>query len=215
MDFNSVLNAFSSMACVISVEKKLTGDRRIYRIVAGNNAYINSVENPAPNMRMFRDKFEPNLEYTEYLVRDLNFEDYCYRAAVEKKCLHSYVFSDKMQVWFNMSFIPLESDDDELGYCIYMMEISFEANAERMSNISADIASSVLTTCIRLRGTNDFRATIKDVIKGIGELCAAEHCCILVMEEKERNCYVLGEALSKDTKLLPMDTYVNNRGWVP
>ena len=209
MDYQSIVNAFSSMACIISVEKKITDDKRIYRIVTGNDAYIKSIEQPAENMRMFRDTFVPNLEYTDYMVRDLNFEDYCYRSAVEKKCLHSYVYADKMKVWFNMSFIPLESDDEELGYCIYLMEFSTEANPENMSNISADVASSVLATCIRLRGTNDFRTTIKDVIRGIGDLCVAEHCCILVMEEAERNCYVLGEALSKDTPLLPMDTYVN------
>ncbi len=209
MDYQSIVNAFSSMASIISVEKKITDDKRIYRIVTGNDAYIKSIEQPAENMRMFRDTFVPNLEYTDYMVRDLNFEEYCYRSAVEKKCLHSYVYADKMKVWFNMSFIPLESDDEELGYCIYLMEFSTEANPENMSNISADIASSVLATCIRLRGTNDFRTTIKDVIRGIGDLCVAEHCCILVMEEAERNCYVLGEALSKDTSLLPMDTYVN------
>ena len=167
MDYKSVVDAFSSMACIVSVEKNLTGSKRAFRIVTGNDAYIYSVEHPTPNMRMFRDKFVPDLEYTEYLVRDLNFEEYCYRSAVEKKCLHSYVFLDRMQVWFNMSFIPLESDDDELGYCIYLMEVSSEASAEKMSNISGDIASSVLATCIRLRGTNDFRSTMTDVIRGI------------------------------------------------
>ena len=209
MDFNSIVNSFSTMACIVSVEKNLTGNKRKYRIVTGNDAYIDSIEHPIPNMRMMRDTFAPNLEYTDYMMRDLNFEDYCYRAAVEKKCLHSYIYAEKRQAWFNMSFLPMESEDEELGYCIYLMEISAEANAEKMSNISGDIASSVLATCIRLRGTNDFRTTMTDVIKGIRDLCDAEHCCILVMEEMDRNCYVLGEALSEDTPLLPMDNYVN------
>ena len=209
MDYKSVVDAFSSMACIVSVEKNLTGSKRAFRIVTGNDAYIRSIEHPDPNMRMFRDKFVPDLEYTDYMMRDLNFEDYCYRSAVEKKCLHSYAFSESRKIWFNMSFLPLESDNEELGYCIYSMEFSTEANAEKMSNISGDIASSVLATCIRLRGTNDFRSTMTDVIRGIRDLCDAEHCCILVMEQEDRNCYVLGEALSKDTPLLPMDVYVN------
>jgi diguanylate cyclase (GGDEF)-like protein len=158
---------------------------------------------------MKRDVFVPNLDYLEYLERDLNFEDYCYRSAIEKKCLHSYAYADKMSVWFNMTFLPLEVDDEELGYCIYLMEFSTEASTEKMSNISGDIAASVLETCIRLRGTNDFRATMQDVVHGIGELCAAEHCCVLVMEEMERDCYVLAENLSENTPLLPMDNYVN------
>ena len=209
MDYKSIVDSISAMACIISVEKKLNGDKRIFRIVTGNESYIRSIEEPAPSMRMFRDKFVPNLEYTEYLMRDLNFEDYCYRAAIEKKSLHSYAYSDAMQVWFNMTFLALESDDEELGYCAYIMEFSPESSSEKMSNISGDIASSVLDICIRLRGTNDFRATIRDVIKGIGEMCASEHCCILVMNEMDRDCYVLGEALSEGTKLLPMDNYVN------
>ena len=209
MDFKAVAEAFSSMACIVSVEKKLTGDKRAFRIVAGNDAYIYSIEHPTMNLKMFRNTFEPNLEYTDYMVRDLNFEDYCYRSAIEKKCLHSYVYTDGRKIWFNMSFLPINADDDELGYCIYVMEVSTEGNVENMSDISADIATSVLATCIRLRGTNDFRATITDVIKGIRDLCDAEHCCILVMKEMERDCYVLGEALSKDTPLLPMDVYVN------
>ena len=77
-------------------------------------------------------------------------------------------------------------------------------------NISTDTATAVLDTCIRLRGTNDFRSTIKDVIRGIRDLCEAEHCCILVMNEYNRSCYVLGEAFAEGSKLLPMDTYVDD-----
>ena len=208
-DFRTLLNTFSSTACVISVEKKMTGDRRILRIVDGNDAYIDSINHPIPSMRMMKDEFVPNLDYTEYMPRDLNFEDYCYRSAIEKKCLHSYVYVDRMGVWFNMTFLPLETEDDELVYCVYLMEFSAESSSEKMSNISGDIASSVLETCIRLRGTNNFKETMQDIIRGVRDLCDSEHCCILVMEEMERDCYVLGEAFSKDTSLLPMETYVD------
>ena len=209
MDLQAIVDSFSTMACVISVEKKPDGNTRAFRIVTGNKPYIDSINHPIPSMRMKRDVFVPNLEYTEYMERDLNFEDYCYRAAIGKKSLNSYAYADRMSVWFNMTFLPIESDDEEFGYCIYLMEFSTEASSERMSNISGDIASSVLETCIRLRGTNDFKATMQDVLCGIGELCVAEHCCILVMEEMERNCYVFAESLSKDTPLLPMDNYIN------
>ena len=209
MDYQAIVDGFSAMACIISVEKNPDGNQRKYRIVTGNKTYIQSIEQPAPGAAMLTNHFIPNAEYTTYLTRDLNFEDYCYRAAIEMKCLHSYVHPERMDVWFNMSFLPLESDDEELGYCIYIMEISHVASSERMSNMSTEIATSVLDTCIRLRGTNDFKATMKDVIKSIGDLCVAEHCCILVMNEMDRTCYVLGEALSEGTKLLPMDTYVN------
>ena len=210
MDFQTIVNSFSAMTCIVSVEKNADVNQRKFRIVTGNQSYIDSIERPAPGVKMLSDKFIPNSEYTMYLTRDLNFETYCYQAAVEKKCLHSYAHPDRMDVWFNMAFLPLESDDENLGYCIYMMEINFEPNSKQMSGISGEIASSVLDTCIRLRGTNNFKATIVDVIRDIRELCDAEHCCILVMDEINRSCYVLGEAFSENTKLLPMETYVND-----
>lgn len=211
MDFQTICDSMSAMTCVVSVEKLDNNRVGKYRIVTGNRAYIDSIENPAPGTEMLTDKFIPNTEYTNYLTRDLNFEDFCYRAAVEKKCLHSYAHPDRMPVWFNMSFLPLCPDEGNLCYCLYIMEINFEPNSENMSSISGDVASKVLETCIKLRGTDDFKETLKDVIADVGEICGAEHCCILQMDEYERKCSVLCEHLSENTKLLPMGNYVDDK----
>ncbi len=211
MDFQALVDSMTAMTCVVSVEHFADGKYGKFRIVTGNKAYINSIEHPAPGTKMLTDKFVPNTEYTNYLTRDLNFEDYCYRAAVEKKCLHSYAHPDRMNVWFNMTFLPVGEDEGNLSYCLYIMEINFEADSTNLSNsVSSEVASSVLDTCIKLRGTNDFKSTMKDVITGIRDLCHAEHCCILVMNEYDRSCYVLGEAFREGTKLLPMEHYVDN-----
>lgn len=210
MDFQTIVDGMSAMTCVVSVETLPDGKRGKIRIVAGNKAYIDSIENPAPGTEMLKDKFVPNSEYTDYLTRDLNFENYCYRAAIEKKCLHSYAHPDRMPVWFNMMFIPLSGDEDNLGYCLYMMEINFEAESENMTGIATDTATAVLDTCIRLRGTQNFRAAIKDVIKGIRKLCDGEYCCILIVDEYERSCSVLGEAFADGSMLLPMENYIND-----
>ena len=209
MDFQAIVDGMKAMTCVMSVEK-LEGDRYgKVKVVTGNRAYIDSIENPAPGAEMLTDKFVPNSEYTNYLTRDLNFEDYCYRAAVQKKLLHSYVHPDRLPVWFNMSFIPLTPDDGNICYCLYMMEMNFKANEERMSNISGDMASAVLETTIKLRGTTDFNATIKEVVADIRKLCDAEHCCILTMNDYDRTCKILGEALSDETSLVSMETYMD------
>ncbi len=210
MDFQAIVDSMSAMTCVVSVETLPDGKTGKFRVVTGNKAYIDSVEHPAPGTKMLREKFIPDSEYTDYLTRDLNFEDYCYRAAVKKKCLHSYIHPDRMEVWFNMLFIPIGESEGNLSYCLYMMEISQEADSENLSNISADTATSVLDTCIRLRGTTDFKATMKDVIAGIRDLCDAEHCCILLMNELERSCSILGEAFSENSPLLPMERYLDD-----
>ena len=115
-----------------------------------------------------------------------------------------------MEVWLNMNFLPLMADEGDLCYCLYMMEINFEPDSESMSDLSAQMAASVLSTCIKLRGTTDFKTTMKDVIKDIRDLCDAEHCCILTVDELSRSCGVLCEAFSEDTPLLPMEQYVDD-----
>ncbi|MBO4373766.1 MAG: EAL domain-containing protein [Lachnospiraceae bacterium] len=209
MDFQKIVDGISTMACVVSVEKKGEDSYGEIRIVTGNKAYISSIENPAEGTQMLRDKFTPNSLYTDYLTRDLNFEDYSYRSAVQKKCLHSYAHPDRIDAWFNMMFIPLSSDSGDLCYCLYLMEINFEVDSSNMSEISSDVATSVVSTCIKLSGTTDFNTTIKDVIVDTRVLCDAEHCCILTVNEFERSCTVMGEAFAPGSPLLPMNTYLD------
>lgn len=159
---------------------------------------------------MLTRKFVPNSDYTDYLTRDMNFEDASYNAAVKKKCLHSYAHPARFDVWFNMSFIPLFPDDGNICYCMYIMEINFKPDAKRMSTISADIASSALETCIKLRSPDDFKETMQSICVDIRDLCDSEHCCILLMDNEKRSCSVLCEAFSQDTKLLPMEKYVDD-----
>ena len=210
MDYQAIVDGFASMACIVSVEKNIEGNQRKFRIVTGNKAYIDSIEHPAPMTKMLTDKFTPNAEYTIYLTKDLNFENACYQAAVEKKCIHSYAHPDRMDVWFNMSFLPLESDNENLAYCIYIMEIDFSISSKRISGISEEIAASVLDTCIKLRGTNNFKAAMQDVVADIREICDAEYCCILLMDEMIRKCSILSEAFSEGSKLLPMEHYLDD-----
>ncbi len=199
---------FDAMTCVISVEKKGDSYGEI-RIVTGNRSYIDTIEKPAPGAEMLTKEFIPNSIYTRYFTMDLNFEDYCYRAAVHKKCLHCYVHPDRLDVWFHLIFLPLCSDDD-LYYCTYTMEMSFEPNSEIMSDVSSDVAADVLGTSIKIRGAKDFRTAMKEVIYDISKMCDAEHTCILLVDEAEKKCSVLCEAIKEGSKLLPMDTYVDD-----
>ncbi len=89
MDFQKYVDGFGAMTCVVSVEKLGEGKRGKFRIVCGNKTYIDSIEHPAPGAGLLIQKFTPNSEYTDYLTMDLNFEEYCYQAAVEKRCLSS------------------------------------------------------------------------------------------------------------------------------
>ncbi len=209
-DFQKIADSMSALTCICSIEKLENGRYGAIRIVAGNAAYIDSIEHPAPGLGVPPKKFIPNQEYTTYLARDLNFEDFCYRSAVEKKCLHAYAHPERMEVWLNMSFMPLAPEDGNICYCIYMMEINLKPSAEHMSEISGDIAARVLEICIRLRGTENFEETMQEVIKDIRDLCDAGHCCILTIDEAEKSCGVLCEAFAPDSDLIPVERYLND-----
>ena len=210
MDFQTVCDAMTTACCVVSVEK-LEGDNYgKVCLMAGNRAYLDSIERPMENVVMLSQKFVPGIEYTAYLNRDLNFEDSCYQAAVKKKMLHAYAHPARFDVWFNMSFIPLNYEEGNRCYCLYIMEVNFKPDAKRMSTISSDIAIGVLETCIKLRSAGNFKQTMTEICHDIRDICESEHCCILLMNHALRKCSVLCEALSENTKLVSMENYVND-----
>ncbi len=191
MDFQTIVDGFSAATCIISVEKKPDGTYGQIRIVTGNKAYIDSIEGTYDAPKLLSSKFIPNSEYQLYFPRDLNFEDFCYRSAILKQSLHSYVHPDRFDFWFKLFFLPLESDNDQFGYCIYSQEFTRQKNTQEMSNINSQNATAVLNTCIKLRGTDDFEKTMSNVIKDIRELCKASYCCIMLMNTTDRTCSLL------------------------
>ncbi len=210
MNFQAIVDNIGKAACIISVEKTDDCNYGKIRIVTGNRAYIDTIEKPV-GMNMLSNKFVPNSEYTDFVQKDMNFEDACYEAAVKKNCVHSYANTTRYyNVWFNMSFIPLLPDDGNICYCMYIVEVNLKPDAKRLSGVSADIASYVLETCIKLQNPDDFQEAMKEICADIRDLCDSEHCCILLMDTANRKCSVLCEAFSKDTNLLPMDKYVDD-----
>ena len=198
-------DGFDAMTCVMSVEKRPDGGYGTIRIVTGNKKYLDSIEHPAPGTEMLTTRFVPNCEYTRYLTRDLNFEDFCYRAAVQKKCLHAYVHPERIDAWFNMIFLPVAMEDGDLCYCTYTMEINLEASTKHLSNISGELASAVLETTLKLSNTKDFRASMGEVIRDIRKLCEAEYCCVMLMDTPTRSCSVLCEDIAADTALVAVE----------
>ena len=196
MNFQEFVDGFELTTCIISVEKFPNGGYGNIRIVAGNKPYIDSIENPynSVSAHMLNNKFEPNSPYDKYIPKDLNFEQTCYRCAFEKKPIHTYLRPGRFACWLNQYIMPLDSDDPNIGYCSYTLDITMEADTEIMTHVSASTASSVLETCIKLRGSDDFKKAINDVIADICELSGANKCALLITDFKEETCSVLAEA---------------------
>lgn len=199
MDFKTVVDSINDMACVISVRKTKDGYDEI-RIVDGNKKYLESFSN---DMYLTK-KFIPNMIYTDFIARNLNFEDYCYRSAVKKELLHSYAYPEYFKAWMHMLFIPLEYETEELSYCLYIMEMNTVFNPENLSNTSNDIDNKVLKATLELANAGDFLMSLKNVTREIRKICNATFCCILLVDDVKKELNVIAEDrdLNSDRKAM-------------
>ena len=192
MAFTEMLKKYKTKTCVLSIEK-LDGDRYgNIRVVEGNQAHYDDI------LGITGHPFVPGCPYEMCFPKDMNFEDFCYRCAIGGEPMHSYVSLYQMGLWLNMFMIPLESDEENIGYCIYSYDVKPQASSEAMSDVSADTSAKVLETCIKFRGSTDFKKTVDEVIMDIRDICGSDECCILLLNDDEKTCEILCEARRAD-----------------
>ena len=210
MDFQSLVDQIEPMSCIISVETFPDGSYGNIRLVTGNKAYIRSIESKdvISSTQMLKNRFVPNSPYEDYIPKDLNFEDACYRCAILKRPYHTYIHPERYSFWIDMYMMPLVSNDANTGYCIYTQEFTAQENSERMSNISASVSAAVLQTCLKLKGAKDFEKTIEEVLSDIREICDADSCCVLLTDYKERKCTVLGQAVAPGVQIISFEEHM-------
>ena len=174
MDFDKIVADHKCRSCIISVEKYPDGTYGNIRVVAANRAHRDDSE------KVFGRPFVPDSPYSDSLPQDKNFEDFMYRCACLGQPLHTYVHVERMGLWVNMFLLPLESDKENVGYCLYSCDISPYADAEQQASLSAETATRALEISIKLQGTkkDDIRHVFQDIIEDIRKICGAEHCCI-------------------------------------
>ena len=213
-DWKPFADHFDPMTCVLSVEKTPEGKCGTVRIVTGNQKYLDSLEFAAGAVDVGSEKkveFIPNSEYTRYIPKDLNFEDVCFRCAVEKKPINNCIHMPRYPFDINTYLIPLESDDESIGYCTYTQELipKSDTNLGAM-NISQENAMEVIKTCIKLREDKPFNDIMNEVMEDIRRICDAEFCCVLLLDENKRRCSVPGEAKAPDSSLAMMEKYLDD-----
>lgn len=214
MDWKSFVERFDSMTCIISVEKKTDGGCGTVRIVTGNRRYLDSLALAAGGVDLDSEQkaeFVPNSEYTNYIPKDLNFEDVCYRCAVLKQPIHNCVHATRYPFDIMAFFQPLQSEDEGIGYLSYTQVLIPKSDDNLMSlNISQETAMEVIGTCIKLRDNKPFHEIMQGVIEDIRGICGAEFCCVLLLDDNARKCSVLGEAKASDSDLAWMEKYLDD-----
>lgn len=212
MDLQQLADSFEPMTCIMSVQVFDDGSYGNIRIVCGNKPYVASIESP-DNIAfsgMLKNKFIPDSPYEKYIPKDLNFEGACYRCAVLKKPFHTYIHPERYDFWVDMYMMPIAADEGNTYYFAYSQELTAGAISSRMSNVDAAVASAVLETCIKLRGTNDFKHTMDEVISDIRDLCEADKVCLILTDAQKRSFSVLSEAASSPERNYPVEKYLRD-----
>lgn len=214
IDLKRFVDHFDPMTCILSVEKKPDGGYGTIRIVTGNDSYLDSLALAAGGLDLDsteKTEFIPNSEYTTYIPKDLNFEDVCYRSAVLKQPIHNCVRMNRYSFDMHVFLLPLGSDDESIAYCTFTQVLLPKSDDNLMSmNISQEAAVDVIDTCIKLRGDRPFHETMQEVVEDIREICSADFCCVLLMDETQRTCSVLGQAKAPDSDLDWMDNQLDD-----
>lgn len=203
MDFDKIVSEHKSRTCVISVEQYPDGSYGNILMVAANKALRADAET------MFHHPFEPNMPYYYCLPKDKNFEDFMYICACKGKPLHTYVHVEQMGLWVNIFLLPLESDKEKVGYCMYSCDISPYADTEQQASLSADTATNALEISLKLRTADqsNYSQVFDEIIEDIRKMSGSELCSIFL--DHERQFTVFCEAASKEAL---KDTY-NNSGF--
>ena len=211
MDFQGLADSFYSTTCILSVEKKEDGGYGEIRIVAGNAKFIEMAENPPfitdPNIP--RNTFVPGSLYDSYLPKTPDFEDKCYRAAILKKSVFTYIHLNVVDLWFNMFFVPIEGGDENVAYCAYSTEPAEVKDIDTASSGSKTISNDVLKTCIKLRGTGDFKVMINEVIQDIRELCKSEVCTLMLVDQEEATSNILASSKAEGSTIKTLTQHTN------
>lgn len=202
MDFDKILSHYKAKACVMSVELYPDGSYGNIRVVAGNKAHRDEMESTQGR------PFVPDCPYEFCFPKNQNFEDHCFRCVQSGKPLHAYVNLYMMGLWLNMFLMPLDSDRENVGYCVYCYDVAPKADSSAMADLSGDTASNVLKACIKLRGAENVKQTFQEVAEDIRKSCESDQCCILLTDAENRECSIFAESTREGLKVQPMSRYV-------
>lgn len=207
MDFEKLVSGHKSLTCVISVEYFPDGSYGNIRIAEANAGLRSDAET------VFHRPFVPDSPYYYYLPQDKNFEDFMYRCACQGKPLHTYVHVEQMGLWVNMFLLPLESDKENVGYCLYSCDVSPYADAEQQASLAADTATAALEISIKLRGADqeNFHQVFDEIIGDIRSLASAEYCSILLYDSENRQYSVFCESASSECSINAENIYSSTR----
>ena len=202
MDYKDLLESFQGVASILAVDLKVeSGDSR-YKVVDGNEAYKRTVVKSL-------DEFEQNVPYTRYIMKAANFESLLEAVASSGKPLHTYFDIELYNAWMEVFYLPLKSDDPDRKLILFTYEMNQKANVDKLTDITPETATNVIQTCLKLRETDDFKESMKEVVKDIRRQCDSQRCSILMTDYEKRDYRLLCEDYDhSDPNQMPMESFL-------
>ena len=201
MDFQTWIEGIDGLASLYSFDILPDGSNSEIRLMAVNRQNIGMLQ-----MNPNAPEFYPGIPYRNYWM-DLNFESFVYKCAGTGQPLYSYV--NARGVWLKGFYIPIRNLEDPAGeengdgsrtvYCLYIITYSEVAEADSMSQKSAEVAKEVMELSIRLHETRGFYQGMSETAKEIRSFCQAEKCSIYIVNRNNQTCeFIDGNGLQEE-----------------
>ena len=185
MDYQAFVNHVKMPCCVLSVAKNAGGSRGEIRILCANQPYRDTM-GPA---------YYDNMPYYELVPQDNKFEEFCFRAAILKEKMHAYVETKALNCWTDQTMIPLDSDNENMGYCQFIFEFTKAAEVERMADVSVGTAEAVVKATLKLMNKEHFTTGVENVLEDIMAASEAKACRIMLVDHERQEASLLCEKL--------------------
>ena len=199
-DYGAFLSQFTRLACVVSVNLNEEGDNR-YTVVDANDEYKKTV---VENI----EDFEQDVPYTRYIQKAANFESLSENCVMKNRPVHTYFDIELYNSWMEVFYTPLVSDDPNKKLLLFSYEMNPKADIDKLADISAETATHVVKTCLKLRETTDFQEAMNSVIADIRMQCGAKRCSILLTDFEKREYKLLCEDYGNDPNQLPLSAFL-------
>ena len=219
MNFQEMVDNFHAPTCILSVHRTADGGYDDIRIVTGNSKYLEPIEHPvfpvAPDMpgmpEIFQNtiSFVPNSPYERYLPKDIGFEDICYRSAVKKIPIHTYVHLNNLNIWFDIFSLPIDYENGDICYCLYTAQPSNQNEIGLTSSQSNTSSEDVIKTCIKLHGSEDLNKTMEKVILDIRLLCKADVCTIMLIDTEKDIYNIIASSIDPKSGVKKLEHFPN------
>ena len=206
MDFQQFVDTFYSPTCVVSVEKKDDGGYGEIRIVSVNKKYNEMIDARIRNESgcygpVKHSSFIPDTLYSDYFPLSRGFEDACFRSAVLKEEIQTYVHLSVMDLWFDVHVLPLDIENGNIFYCTYTSTLIKRAESVLSRNSNIQASGDVLAACIKLHKADNLRDAMESVISEIRQICKAEGCTVLRINEAEEKYSIVATDFAPGSKL--------------